>query len=155
MDILIFELDKHRYGLPLSDVQEVLHAVTIAPLPKAPTIVEGVINVRGTVIPVLNIRKRFGLPEKAVEPSAHFILARAGERNVVLPVDHAKDLSQVAPGDVEESTRVVPQGKYITGVAKLPDGLVLIHDLRTFLSEAEAVALSKVMAEPETLEAKT
>ena len=155
MDILIFELDKHRYGLPLSDVQEVLHAVTIAPLPKAPTIVEGVINVRGTVIPVLNIRKRFGLPEKAVEPSAHFILARAGERNVVLPVDHAKDLSQVAPGDVEESTRVVPQGKYITGVAKLPDGLVLIHDLRTFLSEAEAVALSEVMAEPETLEAKT
>jgi len=80
MELLIFELAGQRYGLAVDDVREVVHAVSISPLPKAPAVVEGVINVRGTVTAVLDIRRRFGHPAKPLAPSDHFVLARAGER---------------------------------------------------------------------------
>lgn len=76
MEILVFELDDQRYGLAVDDVREVVRVVRISPLPKAPAIVEGVINVRGTVTAVMNIRKRFGKKEKTVQLTDHLVLAR-------------------------------------------------------------------------------
>ena len=84
MDVLVFEISGLRYALPTSDVSELARAVTIVPLPKGPPIVEGIINVRGRIVPVLDIRSRFRLPPKAVSPTDHLILAHAGQRLVAL-----------------------------------------------------------------------
>ena len=149
MEIVIFELEQQRYGLPAGDVHEVVRAVTVVPLPNAPDVIEGIIDVRGTVTAVLDVRKRFRLPPKPLEPSDQFVLARAGKRNVALRVDRATDLIRIDPSDLNDAKQVVPGQEYITGVVKLSDGLVLIHDLVTFLSEAESVVLDEALAPAE------
>ncbi len=146
--VLVFEVGERRYGLPTTDVRELLRAVTVVPLPGAPAIVEGVINVRGNVIPVLDIRARFRLPPRAATHTDHLIVASIGDRRVALRVDRAIELVQCAASDVEDARGVVPGVEYVAGVAKLPDGLVLIHDLRTFLSAAEATALAASLSDP-------
>ncbi|MDQ3811382.1 MAG: chemotaxis protein CheW, partial [Chloroflexota bacterium] len=129
MQILLFELAGQRYGVPLRSVREVVRAVAITPLPTAPTVIEGIINVRGTLMPVFDLRARFGLPRKAVDPSDHLIIAWAQSRLVALRVDRADWMADIAESELEAAATIVPYAEYVSGVAKLPDGLVLIHDL--------------------------
>jgi len=143
LEILIFDIAGQRYGLPAKDVVELLRAVAIVPLPQAPAIVEGIINLRGSVVPVLDIRSRFRLPAKPLEPSDHLVVALAGDRRVVLRVDRALDLVRVQGDDMEEARRIVPGAEYVSWVAKGPNEMVLIHDLRTFLSRTEASVLDE------------
>jgi purine-binding chemotaxis protein CheW len=141
VELLVFELAAQRYGLRLSCVQEVVRAVAITHLPGAPAVVEGAIDVRGRVVPVLDLRARFGLPRKLLDPDEHLILARGGARLVAIRADRVHWLFDIAAAAIVESARVTPTLAHVAGVARLPDGLVLIHDLETFLTEAEAEAL--------------
>lgn len=146
VDLLLFELGGRRFALPAADVREIVRAVALVALPSGPPIVEGIIDVRGQVVPVLDIRKRFRVPPKALDPGEHFVLASAGARLVALRVDAVLDLAQVRRADIEDARDVLPFSEHVAGVAKLPDGLVLIHDLKTFLSQGEAAALSAALA---------
>lgn len=148
-DILIFEIAGRRYGLPALDVQELVRAVAIRPLPQAPAIVEGIINLRGQIVAVLDIRARFRLPAKALEPADYLVIARVGERCVALRVDRALELVRLEADELEDARRVVPGAEYVTWVARGSSDLVLIHDLRTFLSRAEAAALDVSLAASE------
>lgn len=145
-EILVFELGSQRYGLSIGDVIETVRAVAVTPLPQAPPIVEGIINFRGKVVPVLDIRARFHHGPRKMQVQDHLILARAGERQVALRVDRAADLVRIPPEDLEMSKIEVPGSDYITGVARLPDGLVLIHDLGSFLSETETEKLAQSLS---------
>jgi purine-binding chemotaxis protein CheW len=144
MEFLTFNIWHERFGIALTDVREIVRAVSIVRLPKAPRVVEGVINVRGSVVPAFDIRARFKLPPKAVEPSDHLIIALARRRLVAIRVDRVTDLMTLARNDVEDVTVMVPGSNLVAGVAKLHDGLLLIHDLATFLSAAEAEALDSL-----------
>src|SRR5262249_2656363 len=125
----------------------ILRAVAITPLPKAPAVVEGVINVRGALVPVLDIRGRFRLPPKPLEPADHLIVARVGERPVALRVDRALELVRLEASAAERAETPVPGVEYVAQIARLPGGLVLIHDLNTFLSQAESFRLGEALAE--------
>jgi purine-binding chemotaxis protein CheW len=143
IELLTFEIWHQRFGIPLADVREVVRAVSIARLPKAPAVVEGVVNVRGSIVPALDIRARFNLPPKLVQPSDHLVIAFAKRRLVAIRVDRVTDLITLASRDVEDLSAAVPGSQWVAGVAKLPDGLLLIHDLATFLSVTEAEALDR------------
>ena len=82
--LVVFLLNEQRYALYLPVVERVVSAVEVTPLPKAPDIVLGVINMQGKVIPVVNIRRRFGLPERQIDLSDQFIIANTTKRPVVL-----------------------------------------------------------------------
>jgi purine-binding chemotaxis protein CheW len=138
---LEFEISARRYGVRATDVVEVLRAVTVVPLPKAPRIVEGVVTIRGVVVPVLDVRARFRLSPKPATPADQLIVAWAGGRRIAFRIDRAIDLVRLDPDDIEDAKALVPGVAYIAGLAKLADGLMLIHDLRTFLSQAEADSL--------------
>jgi len=148
LEVLVFEVGGQRYGLPTADVRELVRAVAITPLPNAPTVIEGVVNVRGHVLPVLDIRARFRLSAKSLDPSDHFIVASAGPRGVILRVDRATHLVLVDEGSVQPPQTLGPSATYVAGVAKLDSGLVLIHDLTTFLSAAEADSLDEALRAP-------
>ena len=120
-----------------------MRAVAITPLPNAPALVEGVVNVRGRVLPVLDVRARFRLPARALDPSDHFIVASAGDRGVILRVDRATHLA-LLDEDVAPPAGA-PGAVYEAGVAMLDDGMVLVHDVGAFLSEAEAMGLDAAM----------
>jgi purine-binding chemotaxis protein CheW len=143
---VVFTLDGQRYALPLATVERIVRAVEVNALPKAPPIVLGVINVEGRVLPVLNIRRRFRLPEPEISPADQLVIARTAGRTVALVVDQAQGVIECPHTEVIGSAQIVPGLEQIQGVVKLPDGLVLIHDLETFLSLDEAQALDESMS---------
>ena len=147
--LLTFELGGSRFGLAAALLREVLRAVAIAALPKAPLVVEGVINVRGAIVPALDIRRRFGMPALPVAPEQHLLIAQAGGRVVALRVDRALDLISVDASAIEAAASVAPGAEYVAGIVKLPDGLLVIHDLERFLSLDEAAGVDAALtAEP-------
>jgi purine-binding chemotaxis protein CheW len=143
--VVVFELGGRLYGLPAADVRELVRAVAVVPLPRAPAVVKGVIDLRGRVVPVLDVRRRFGLPAREVDPADHFVVARAGERLLALHVDRATDLVEVGAADLADARGLVPGAEYVAWVARGPHDLVLVHDLATFLSRAEAEALDAAL----------
>src|SRR3954453_14574146 len=116
-EILVFEVDGRRYGLAAAEVKELLRAVSIDPMPLAGPAIEGVVNLRGRVIPVLNLRARLGLPARAVVPSDHMIVAQSGGRLLALRVDRALDLVHL------DDEAELAEGTEGARVARLADGL--------------------------------
>jgi len=110
-------------------------------------VVLGVINLAGRVVPVMSTRQRFGLPEKEPDLSDQFIIARAAMRTVALLVDSVSALVEVSAEDVVQAAGILPHMDYVDGVAKLEDGMILIHDIDKFLSLEEARMLDGVMGQ--------
>lgn len=146
MTVLRFELDGRGHAIPLERVREVVRAAAVTPLPGAPPVVEGVLNVRGSVVPVLDVRRRFGYPERPLRPDDHLVVAVARQRAVILRADTATGILEVEDDRIEAAPRFAAGRELVAGVAKLEDGLVLIHDLDAFLSEAEAASLDAAIA---------
>jgi purine-binding chemotaxis protein CheW len=142
----VFSLDAGRYALPLAAVERIVRAVEITRLPGAPPVVLGAIDVQGRVLPVFNLRRRFGLPEREVDPGDQFMIARSAKRSVVLVIDGARDVLQSTASDTISAARIATGLEHIQGVIRLPDGLVLIQDLDLFLSAAESRALDEALS---------
>lgn len=123
-----------------------MRIVEIIPLPKAPDIVLGVVNVQGQVIAVTNVRKRFGLSEREPRVSDQLIIARTPRRPVALVVDEVTGVFEYSEREAVPAEAIVPGTDYIAGVVKLSDGMVLIHDLGRFLSLDEERNLDDAMA---------
>lgn len=147
VELLVFDLEGRTFGLPSTDVVELVRAVAVTPLPSGPRAVAGVINLRGKIVPVFDLRVRFGIASPPVEPSDHFVVAHAGRRVVALRADRATELLQFSRNDIEAADRVVTGTRQITGIAKTAGGVVFVSDLDAFLSEAEAASLDDAMAE--------
>lgn len=143
---VLFTLDEQRYALPLSAVERVVHMVAITPLPQAPAIVLGVIDVRGRVMPALDLRRRFRLPRRDVSLSDRLIIAHASDRVVALAADAVSGVFGYCARDAVAAHDIVPGVAYTEGVLRLADGLVLIHDLGEFLSLEEQAALDRTLA---------
>ncbi len=138
--LIVFSLDRQRYALPLHAVDRVVRMVAITPLPKAPDIVLGVVNLQGRVIPVIDIRRRFSLPEKKIALTDQLVVAHTLRRPVALVADAVHDVIGSAQGLIE-TENILPGLEYVDGVVKLTDGLILIHDLDRFLSLEEESSL--------------
>src|SRR6266567_8169584 len=140
--LVVFTLDELRYALPLSAVEKAARMVEITPLPKAPGIVLGAINLAGRIVPVLNIRKRFHLNERKPGLGDQLLIARTPGRTVALAVDAVDSVVQRSPEEVIAPPTIVPGLQYLAGVVKLADGMLFIHDLDRFLSLEEEEALA-------------
>jgi purine-binding chemotaxis protein CheW len=143
--MVVFRLGQQRYALMLNAVERIVRAVEVMPLPKAPAIVLGVINVEGRILPVLNVRERFGLPDKEITPTNQFLIARTERRPVVLVIDEAEGIVERSSAEIIGPSRIVPGLEQIRGVIKLEDGLALICDLEKFLTLDEADVLEEAM----------
>lgn len=143
--LVVFALDDQRYGLPLSAVERIVRVVEVTPLPQAPDIVLGVVNVQGRVIPVINLRRRFGLTERAMALSDQMVVARTARRPVALVVDAVQGVLDYPGQAVVAAQQMLPGLPHLEGVVKLADGLVLIQDLDRFLSLDEETALDCAM----------
>lgn len=139
--LVLFSLDGQGYALYLGAVERAIRAVEITPLPKAPEIVLGLVNVQGQILPVFDIRKRFRLPERELQLSDQVILARASRRRVALIVDVVRAVIEAPEQEMIAGPAVLPGLEYVQGVVKLRDGLILIHDLDKFLSLEEEKTL--------------
>jgi purine-binding chemotaxis protein CheW len=143
---LVFELSSERFGIPLADVAEVVRAVAIRKLPSSPAITLGIIDVRGELVPVLDVRVRFGFAHKPLELTDQFVIGKAGLRKVALHVDRVVSLMQLSMVPIERAKNLRQGIERLAGIASTEEGLVLIHDLKEFLTQAEAETLDGALA---------
>lgn len=111
--------------------------VAITPLPKAPDIVLGVVNIQGRLIAVINMRRRFCLPEREIILTDQLVVAHTARRPVALVADAVLGVIACSAQELIAAEHIVPGVEYLTGLIKLEDGLILIHDLDKFLSLEE------------------
>lgn len=143
--IVVFTLDELKYALPLASVIRVIHAVEIRNLPKAPAIVAGIINVNGQIIPVINVRQRFGLTSREIELDDQLVMVDTGKRQVALWVDTVGGVQSIQPQQYVSTTETLPYAQFISGVVKVEDDLILIYDLEQFLNLEEESQLEKAL----------
>ena len=145
--LVVFVIEEQRYALPLAAVERILPMVAVSPLPQAPAVALGVINLHGQVLPVLDVRRRFGLPPRDYDLRSHLLVARTSRRTMAVPVDEVMGISEVAAGAVTPPDAVLPGIGQLAGIVALADGLLFIHDLDAFLSLDEERQLTESLEE--------
>lgn len=134
IDVLLLEVDGRRIGLPASLVVEVLPSAAVEPLPDAPAAVEGVLNVRGEVLPVISMRHRLGMPPRPPTVDDHLVRVESGGRHLLLRVDRALDLIGVDPWRLRELDAA-------RGAVATPEGTLVVQDAERFLTVEELETL--------------
>jgi len=124
-----------EYGVPISQVQEIVRVGGITMVPNSPVFMEGVINLRGRVLPVLNLRKRLGLSEKEISSASRIVVTEIGNKVIGLLVDAVSHVIKIPPENVEPAPEEVLEidTDYITGVGKLHDRMIILLDLEKLL----------------------
>jgi len=131
LHLVTFQLGKEEYGVEIASVQEIIRATDITPVPGAPSHVRGVINLRGKIIPVVDLRKRFNLAVIASSESQRIIVVELGEKRIGMLVDSVSQVIKVPSGVVEEMPEEATSvdENFIRGVGKLENRLIIILDL--------------------------
>jgi purine-binding chemotaxis protein CheW len=143
--LVVFSLDEQQFALDVRAVERVIRAVEISPLPGAPPTVRGVVNVEGRIVPVIDLRVRFGRSERALRLDDHFIIAHTGHRIVALMADTALGVVPAESDEVVAAPDIIPGIDGLEGVLKLNGNMVFIHDLHRFLSEDDHRALEEAL----------
>ena len=146
LQIVGLRIGRETLGLPISLVREIVRVPEITPVPTAPPHVEGVINLRGKIIAVIDLGKRFG--EAAIERTSksRIVVVEMEERLVGLLVNSASEVLRIAPSDIEAPQNIFPDEdmNYVTGVGKLKDRLIILLALSRILQSAELLRLNHV-----------
>ena len=130
-----FYLADEKYGINVSHVSEVLRPTEIAPVPGAPEFVMGIINLRGTVVTVVNTRKRLGLPVKEVDDLSRIVIVELAGQVVGMLVDSVADVMNLKASSIEVAPSIGDDAssQYINGLSKQGDDLLILVDLDKLL----------------------
>jgi purine-binding chemotaxis protein CheW len=131
-----FFLDREEYGVDVRQVQEIRRVSEITAVPRAPEFVRGVVNLRGRILPVLDLKRKLALGEVALARATRIVVVRVRERLLGLLVDGASQVLKVEVSRIEPPPEEVVEkgGDYIRGVAKLEDRLIILVDLERLLA---------------------
>ena len=150
--IVIFELGSEHFGADIAKVESIIKIQPITQLPHAPSFVEGVTNLRGKVLPVIDLRKRFGLPAGEVDKNSRIIVVSVDKIEVGMIVDEVSEVLTLPEGAVEAAPAIATtvDSSFIKGIAKLAasgnstglaERLVILLDLAQVLSTKEAAEM--------------
>jgi len=140
---LTFKLDEQEYGLDIANVVQVVRMVALTRPPKAPDYVEGMFNLRGKVIPVIDMRKRYGLPGKPYDLDTQLLIAKANGRTLAIAVDVVSEVLTIPEDNLESPDQIGPDLEYLAGVGKVGDRLILILDPDTLLQNTAAASCQR------------
>ncbi|MDP4289771.1 MAG: chemotaxis protein CheW [Bacteroidota bacterium] len=141
--LVVFWINRQRFAIRLSDIRQIIRAVEITPIPNAPEKICGIINLHGTVVPVMNMHFRVGLRGRITDINDRFIIVNASGRVVALRVDKVAEVIYDA-GDHFVNAEEICSGLDISGIISSDDGLILIYNLETFLTTEEIIFLDKI-----------
>jgi len=146
LQVVGFRIGRETFGVPISLVREIVRVPSITSVPNAPDYIEGVINLRGRIIPVVDLRKRFR--EIVGEPSKknRIVVVELENRLIGLMVNSASEVLRIPPSEIEAPQDVFQEGElnYITGVGKLRGRLIILLDLNKILQRGELRRLDDV-----------
>ncbi|MCH7879093.1 MAG: chemotaxis protein CheW [candidate division Zixibacteria bacterium] len=144
LQLVSFKIGAEEFGVDITKAQEINRMVEITKAPQAPNYVEGVINLRGKVIPVVELRKRFGLPVAERNSETRIVNVEIGGQEIGMVVDAVTEVLRITSDSVEPPSSVITTADsgYLKGIAKLDDRLIIMLDLEQVLSTAEKEVLS-------------
>ncbi len=141
IQLVTFRLGKEEYGIPINDVQEINRLTTITEVPKAPDFIDGVMNLRGNVIPVINLRKRFGLEDTEKDESTRVIIVNLEDRLTGLIVDSVSEVLRLAKSSIQRPPRIIKEDvniQFIDSIGKIDDQrMIFILDIEKILDIKE------------------
>ena len=143
--ILVFSLANEELGLDISCVREVLRPQEIYPLPKTPHFIEGVINLRGHIVALIDLRKRLNAKQIEDEPNKRIIVCRVNKFIVGLTVNSLREIIALSKEDIKPIPEVVSmqmEADVISGIAKVGERIIPILDLEHILTKKEVIELS-------------
>jgi purine-binding chemotaxis protein CheW len=140
-NFILFGLAGTTYGLRTRDVQQMEMVEQITPVPNAPASVEGVVFLRGQMLPALNLRVRFGFEKAPYNLSTRLIVVRSGNRSVGLIVDTAREFVSIPKSAIQPPPKGISNlsGKYLDGIAKLGDRIILILNIDDVVNPVESI----------------
>ena len=132
-------LNDVEYGVDILSIHEILKIPAVTRLPNVPSFIKGVLNLRGKVIPVINVRARFGLPESPATEDSRIIVVEVGDKLIGLLVDEVYHVIRISKKNIEKPSELIEgvSDDFIQGVGRLKDGLVVILKLRNMLFPVE------------------
>jgi purine-binding chemotaxis protein CheW len=142
LQLLTFKLDDQEYALNIANVVQVVRMVAVTRALKAPAFVEGMINLRGRVIPVVSLRQRCGLLNRPYDLNTQLLITRTDGRMMALMVDVVSEVLTIPADCVEPPDQIGADMEHLLAVGKLGDRLILILDPSTLLSDDIAASLN-------------
>jgi purine-binding chemotaxis protein CheW len=148
IQLVSFRLAQEEYGIEITRVREIILMGAITRVPQTPAYVKGLINLRSTVIPVIDLRIRFGLPESEATDESRIMVVNVGGKTIGIVVDAVSEVLRVSTEQIAPPPpTVVSLGtEYLTGLVKLEKQLLILLDIDKVLSETECAALDSVAA---------
>lgn len=145
VQLVTFRLGDEEYAVDVAQVQEIVRLVAITPVPRAPEHVEGVINLRGRIVPVVDLAVRLGLPKRERSASSRIVITQVGERTVGMLVDAVSEVLRLSTSAIEAAPDLLKASlshDFFTGVGKIEERLLILLDLPRVLSREDEVALA-------------
>lgn len=143
---LSFELDSQIFAIPLEDIREINALSTITPIPKTPKFIEGVINLRGKVIPVWNLRTKLGMPQTQFNKETCVIITEINDKLTGMIVDKVKDVIELNADQISSRPEIGNNidTRFVMGVAKIDDKVAVLMNTKIVLSHQEAETLTQI-----------
>lgn len=144
--VIVFALADEEYGIEVEKVKTIERMMPMTRVPKTYDFVKGVINLRGVVVPVIDLRGRFGLPESEYTDNTRIVIIAVNEMEVGMIVDSANDVIDVDSDEIQDPPEIVGgvRAKYLRGVAKVGDRLLVLLNLKEVLSKSEIIKLEEL-----------
>lgn len=140
IQVIVFNLGEERYGVEISQIKEIILPTKITQIPNVPDFVEGILNLRGQIATIINLRKRLGKESKKSDENTRIIVIEYGNSIVGMMVDSVSEVKYLSSKNIEEIPRFLAlkdESKFLKGIGKLEDGLLTLMDLKELLSEDE------------------
>lgn len=146
---LTFALGQEEYGVEILKIQEIKGFSSITPLPNAPPFIKGVLNLRGTIVPIIDLRQKFSLPEVGYTKFTVIVVVQVRGRIMGFIVDAVSDVLNVAGPDIQPTPDLNGQvdTSFINGLARAGEKLVILLDIEKVLTAAEAVGATHAAVE--------
>lgn len=143
--LVVFQLAGEFYGVDIHQVREIIRVPEITRVPRTPEFVEGVINLRGSVIPIIDLRKRFGFPEGGVEDDRRIVVVELEDKTLGVIVDAVSEVLRIGRDAIEPPSPYIVDldTHYLIGIARLDERLVILLDVNRVLSTGEREALTR------------
>ena len=145
-EMISFSIDEEDYAVNIQTVKEVIRIKEISRLPKTPSFVKGVINLRGDVIPIIDLRDKFGLEQREYTKMTRVIVAELDGRPVGMAVDSASQVIRISSSDIEPPPPLVGglSGEYLRGIGKLGEKLIILLNIDRILTAEEKIELERM-----------
>ena len=149
LQIVGFRIGNETYGVRISAVREIVRVPEITSVPNAPETIEGVINLRGKIIPVMDLRKRFGQADVQPDKKNRILVVELENKLLGLIVNSASEVLKIPPSEIESPGSMLAEGEstYVTGVGKLGGRLIILLDIAKLLQRPEYKRIEEA-AEP-------